>query len=121
MTQLTRDIKEAVEEQDEETATKLREEFNLLAAEAQKEKKARGRNQKRRIGTLGPAEKAMQALRVNFERLKGRLRKAGMPLLADHLEEALIDNNGKWVYVLPPDMPAWEVTPPSDIFPKNLQ
>jgi hypothetical protein len=112
MTRLVQEIKEADDAHDVETADKLRAEFNRLEERVTEEKKARKRGHKKRCGSLSPRERAGQALRVGFNKLKARFRRNGLPRLADHLDKYLENGGGKWWYAPTPGTAHWHVTFP---------
>jgi hypothetical protein len=112
---LTREIKEADDAHDTETAGKLREQFNALSERVGGEMAARRRRRGRKCGTPSAGEKADQALRMALKRLKGSLRKKGLPRLADHLDKYLDNAGGQWWYVPPPGTLPWHVTLPDPV------
>jgi hypothetical protein len=109
---LAREIKEADDAHDTETAAKLREKFDRLTEHVESEKAARKRGHRRKCGTPSPGEKADQALRVGLEKLKGRFRTKGLPKLADHLDKYLGNSGCVWWYAPSPDTSPWQVTRP---------
>jgi hypothetical protein len=83
---LVREIREAEAANDDETAQKLRQEFDTLADHVQKEKGFAGR--KKKLGPKSPAEKAHHAIATALRRLSSRLGER-MPELAGHLAKSL--------------------------------
>jgi hypothetical protein len=82
------------------------EELASLAAEV---KKAIGPgNRKRKLGRTR-ADRAWDALTKSLRRLWPRLRAAGMPKLATHLETGIDIDQPSLAYRPPPDTPAWHV------------
>jgi hypothetical protein len=112
LTDLVREIKEADDAHDAETAAALRDKFKALTDYLEGEKAARNLGHKKRCGTLSPAEKADQALRMGLERAKDRFRRQKMPKLADHLEKYLSNEDGEWWYAPPPETSPWQVILP---------
>jgi hypothetical protein len=110
--QLAREIKEADDAHDTETAGRLREEFERLAAHHKREKAARKCGHEKRCGTPSPEEKADQALRVGLERAKNRFRESKLPKLADHLDKYLDNGGCEWWYAPPPETSPWHVIIP---------
>lgn len=106
---LVKEIKEAEDYGDMATAAKCRKEFDSLTEHLESEKAARKRGHKKKCGTRSPREKADQALRVGLSRLKEKLRRKGLPKLADHLDRFLDNKDGEWYYAPPPGI-SWHVT-----------
>jgi hypothetical protein len=100
-------IRDAAHTQNENEAARLYEDYSRIKEHLDAEKGQNGR--KKRLGDKSPAEKADHNLRVLLGKLHERLRKAGMPALADHLEK-YIDNSGcEWWYMPPPGTSPWHV------------
>jgi hypothetical protein len=110
---LAQEIKEADDAHDAETAARLRAEFDKLKEHLDRETVARRLGHKKQCGSLGPEEKADQALRMGLRRLTESLRKKGLPKLADHLDKYLDNTGGEWWYAPPPGTSHWHV-PQSD-------
>jgi hypothetical protein len=120
MRRLVQEIKDASDARDTETVNKLRNEFERLAEHVNAEKAARKHGHKRMCGTLSPAEKADQALRVGLERLKKRFQQKGLPKLADHLHKYLCNTACVWWYAPPPGTSPWHVTRPDPSSPDRI-
>jgi hypothetical protein len=113
---LAREIKEARDSYDIETADNLKADFDALSKHVEEEEAARRRGHKKKCGTSSPVEAGIQRLRVGLSQLMKRFRKKGLPLLADHLDKYIENKGGQWWYAPPPDT-SWHVSrpePPSE-------
>jgi hypothetical protein len=109
---LVREIKEADDARDTETADKLRQEFETLTEHYQSEGGGKNRGHKKECGNPSPAQKANQSLRVALTNLKDRFRRKGLPKLADHLDKYLGNAAGRWWYAPPPGT-SWHISFPN--------
>ncbi len=111
--ELLQELKDAEDAHDIETIDKLRKEYLDLAEHVQKEKSARKRRHKKKVGTLPPDGKADQNLRVKLSLLQKRLLKTGLPKLATHLEKHIDNSELEWWYAPPPGTSPWSVSCPN--------
>jgi hypothetical protein len=113
MRRLVREIQEADDAHDSQTADRLRREFDALGDHLGGQAGPRRRGRKRKCGYMSSPEKADQALRVAIDRTTRRFREKGLPKLADHLDKYLNNAGGNWWYAPPPDTPSWHVLSPN--------
>ncbi len=118
MADLCVEIRRAEQTKNSLLLAELQNEFQNIAAEAQRVKAEKFSRHKRKVGPLSEREKVMQRLRMAKNRAVDRFRKLDMSKLADHLDKCIEIENGEARYLPQPGTLPWTVTHPSNISQK---